>query len=208
MQINQPEVEIVVVDGEAFTTSLDIARRFERSHKNVLQAIQNLEFPPELAEKAWLNFQPATYQHPVNKQTFPVYRITRDGFALLAMGFTGKKALEWKLKYIAAFNAMEAKLRAEAEAQAQIGQSSGMSSEMVMTMARQMVRLEETMQAHDEYAEAQGEFLHGLLLVATMLKTSVDQLHTVINEMADARATHLLGQGQRPAGLLTPGTAH
>lgn len=100
------------------------------------------------------------------------------------------------------FNAMEAKLREEAKPQPE------MSSEMVFTLARQMVGLEEAMRTQDEYAEAQSEFLHRLQLITVMLKTSVDQLHEVINEMADTRATHLIGQGQRPAGLLTPGTAH
>ena len=42
-----------------------------------------------------------------NWQEYPEYLMNRDGFSLLAMGFTGKKALEWKVKYIQAFNAME-----------------------------------------------------------------------------------------------------
>lgn len=51
------------------------------------------------------------YVHPQNKQTYQEYLMNRDGFALLVMGFTGKKALEWKLKYIEAFNQMEEKLK-------------------------------------------------------------------------------------------------
>ena len=51
------------------------------------------------------------YVHPQNKQTYQEYLMNRDGFALLVMGFTGKKALEWKLKYIEAFNAMEKQLK-------------------------------------------------------------------------------------------------
>ena len=42
-----------------------------------------------------------------NGQEYPAYIMNRDGFSLLVMGFTGKKALEWKVKYIQAFNAME-----------------------------------------------------------------------------------------------------
>src|SRR5699024_2698036 len=48
-----------------------------------------------------------TYIHPQNKQEYREFLMNRDGFTLLAMGFTGKKALEWKLKYIEAFNKME-----------------------------------------------------------------------------------------------------
>lgn len=50
------------------------------------------------------------YQHPQNKQWYKCYDITRDGFSLLVMGFTGQKALEWKIKYIEAFNSMERQL--------------------------------------------------------------------------------------------------
>ena len=41
----------------------------------------------------------------------PMYEMTRDGFTILAMGFTGKQAMEWKLKFLAAFNAMEQRIR-------------------------------------------------------------------------------------------------
>lgn len=54
-------------------------------------------------------FIPSEYQAGTGK-SYKEYLLTRDGFSLLVMGFTGAKALEWKLKYIAAFNAMEKKL--------------------------------------------------------------------------------------------------
>lgn len=56
-------------------------------------------------------FIEAEYQHPQNKQFYKEYLLTRDGFSLLVMGFTGSKALEWKLKYIEAFNKMEQALK-------------------------------------------------------------------------------------------------
>lgn len=52
-------------------------------------------------------FIKSSYVHSQNKQTYPMYLMNRDGFSLLVMGFTGKKALEWKLQYIKAFNQME-----------------------------------------------------------------------------------------------------
>lgn len=52
-----------------------------------------------------------TYKVEGNNKTYPEYLMNRDGFSLLVMGFTGKKALEWKIKYIQAFNAMEEELR-------------------------------------------------------------------------------------------------
>jgi Rha family phage regulatory protein len=94
-------------DGQAITTSLMVASVFGMKHKNVLQAIRQLDIP---ADFAGLNFQPGTYQDK-NKQNRPMAIMTRDGFTLLAMGFTGAKAMQFKVQYIQAFNAMETELK-------------------------------------------------------------------------------------------------
>lgn len=57
-------------------------------------------------------FYKTAYIHEQNKQEYPMYLMNRDGFTLLVMGFTGQNALEWKIKYIQAFNAMEKELQA------------------------------------------------------------------------------------------------
>lgn len=97
-------------DGRMFTTSLIVAEVFEKEHKNVLQSIENLECSDTFRE---LNFQPYEYFRDlgVGKRGYPAYRLTRDGFSFLAMGFTGKKAAAWKEKFLEAFNAMETALR-------------------------------------------------------------------------------------------------
>ena len=74
-------------------------------HKHVLDSIDSLV--EGVAEKSADLFIPSAYQHKQNKQVYREYLLTRDGFTLLAMGFSGKKALDWKLKYIEAFNKME-----------------------------------------------------------------------------------------------------
>lgn len=89
------------------TTSLDIAENFNRQHKTILAAINNLEVSSDFIEQ---NFLPYSYIAK-NGKSNPAYEITFDGFTLLAMGFTGKKAMEFKVKYIKAFRAMEAKLK-------------------------------------------------------------------------------------------------
>lgn len=103
---------IVEIDGgKMFTTSLIVAEAFEKEHKDVLKAISNLECSKEFHER---NFAPMVYEAEIGsgaKREFPAYRLTRDGFAFLAMGFTGKKAAAWKEKFLAAFNAMEKALR-------------------------------------------------------------------------------------------------
>lgn len=86
------------------TTSLDIAENFNRQHKTILAAINNLEVSSDFIEQ---NFLPYSYIAK-NGKSNPAYEITFDGFTLLAMGFTGKKAMEFKVKYIKAFRAMEA----------------------------------------------------------------------------------------------------
>lgn len=85
----------------AVTTSLKVAEKFEKDHKHVLESIRNL-----VAEKSAAKFfRETTYKNRGKK--YPMYEMDRDGFSLLAMGFTGEKALRWKIDYIQAFNAME-----------------------------------------------------------------------------------------------------
>lgn len=85
------------------TTSLAVSHHFAKKHKNVIQAIENLDCSKEFNE---LNFKPVTYQGG-NGEKRPAYEITRDGFMFLCMGFTGAAAAQWKEKYIAAFNALD-----------------------------------------------------------------------------------------------------
>lgn len=102
-----PSVQLV--NGKATTTSKQIAEVFVKEHRNVLRDIETL--CAELPQDALLNFEQGYYTLPATgDQQHRQYTMTRDGFTLLAMGFTGKKALQFKLAYIAAFNAMEAAL--------------------------------------------------------------------------------------------------
>ena len=109
-------------NGEPVASSRQIAESFGKEHKNVMQAVANLVAENSAAKSM---FYETTFEN--RGKQYPMYLMNRDGFTLLAMGFTGKAALEWKLKYIAAFNAMEKQLaerpqlsRAELMAQALI----------------------------------------------------------------------------------------
>lgn len=97
-------------NGHVFANSRDVASFFEKEHRNVLASIDSLiEQEPRLA---LLNFQQGYYLlENTGKQQHRCFDMSRDGFTLLAMGFTGNKALKWKMRYIEAFNAMEAELR-------------------------------------------------------------------------------------------------
>lgn len=96
---------VIMHDKQAVTSSLQVAETFGKEHKNVIQSIENL-----VAEKSAAKFFAAGTYENRGKQ-YPMYYMTRDGFSLLAMGFTGKKAMSFKLQYIEAFNAMESTLK-------------------------------------------------------------------------------------------------
>ena len=113
--IVQPIENIVEVDERGmFTTSLIVARAFEKEHFNVLRDIEKLECSETFNA---LNFEAVEYKDAKGEMR-PAYRLTRDGFAFLAMGFTGKKAAAWKEKFLEAFNAMERALTGGREAPA------------------------------------------------------------------------------------------
>lgn len=102
---------LTVIDGKPTTTSLDIARHFGKRHDDVLRLIRNLlEQLPEGYARNFAAIKIDTDLGMGRTRQDPAYRITRDGFTLLAMGFTGKKALQFKLAYIDAFNRLEAEL--------------------------------------------------------------------------------------------------
>ncbi len=92
-------------NGEPVASSRQIAENFGKEHKNVMQAVANLVAENSAAKSM---FYETTFEN--RGKQYPMYLMNRDGFSLLVMGFTGKAALEWKLKYIEAFNQMEKKL--------------------------------------------------------------------------------------------------
>lgn len=96
---------VIMHNKQAVTSSNRVAEVFGKDHKHVLETISNLA-----AEKSAAKFfSEATYDN--RGKQYPMYYMNRDGFTLLAMGFTGKKALQFKIKYIQAFNSMEATLK-------------------------------------------------------------------------------------------------
>lgn len=92
----------------ARVNSLFVAQAFEKEHRTVLRAISNaLDGESGLSEEFRRhNFVQSSYRNEQNKRQ-PCYEMTRDGFTLLAMGFTGKKAMRFKEEYIKRFNQME-----------------------------------------------------------------------------------------------------
>ena len=98
---------VSVVDNVVTALSTDVARYFEKPHNDVLKTIRSLINKIGGLGK---NYQSSEYLNEQNKKQ-PCYRMDRKGFVLLAMGFTGEKALQFKIAYIDAFDEMEAKLQ-------------------------------------------------------------------------------------------------
>lgn len=93
--------------GQISTTSKQVAEHFGKRHSDVMRAIKTLECSAEFSLR---NFAQSEFVDERGKRR-SAYRMTRDGFVFLAMGFTGPEAAQWKEAYIEAFNTMEAELR-------------------------------------------------------------------------------------------------
>lgn len=95
---------IQITNGKPTTTSLQVAEFFKKDHSKILRDIRSI-----LDQETKANFGLSNYKDKSGKENL-MYIIDKDGFTLLAMGFTGKKAFEFKKSYIKAFNAMEKEL--------------------------------------------------------------------------------------------------
>ncbi|HGJ5882797.1 Rha family transcriptional regulator [Arsenophonus sp.] len=104
--------EVVIHNGKVVTTSVAIANYFQKTHDNVLKKIRSVITDCDK------NYHLVNFNEVVRDviggdgavRKMPMFELTRDGFVLIAMGFTGKKALQWKVNYINAFNRMESEL--------------------------------------------------------------------------------------------------
>jgi len=102
------EILVYEKNKQLWTTSLEVAARFGKKHKNVIRRIeQTVNDCPEGFSR--LNFEPRTYFDERGKEQ-PMYLLSRGGFSLIAMGFTGPEAIKWKVKFIAAFDLMERRI--------------------------------------------------------------------------------------------------
>ncbi len=128
---------VIIQNRQAVTTSLQVAESFEKRHDHVLRDIETiLGGLPNSGEAPM--FYESAYEHPQNKQQYRMFYMNRDGFTLLAMGFTGSKALDFKLKYIQAFNEMERQL------------TQPTTAELIAMMAQQGVEQERRLNAVEE----------------------------------------------------------
>lgn len=134
-------VEITKIGREErpCVTSLDVAETFGKRHNNVLKDVRTLDCSDEFR---LLNFEQSTY---VNAQGHnqPMVIMTRDGFTLLVMSYTGALAMKFKEAYIKQFNAMETVLRGKL-----IEREKGIAVRQALTKALQQSTEDERMHGH------------------------------------------------------------
>lgn len=135
-------VEIKTVNKEEVTvvTSLDVAETFSKRHGDVLRDIENLNCSTDFRER---NFAFSKYSVENNNKTYPMYYMTRDGFSILVMGYTGEKAMQFKEAYIKQFNAMEKALIGKIKER-----EKGIAVRQALTKAIQQTNENERMHGH------------------------------------------------------------
>ncbi len=188
-----PEIYIKEKKGVLVTTSIDVAENFEKRHDHVLDAIRKIEAgSPEFSAP---NFRGSFYVGN-NGRKSPMFYITRSGFSILAMGFTGKKALEWKIKYEKTFSLMETTLLNQKNLSWQQDRQSGKFARRAET---------DTVKDFVEYALAQGSTqaprYYGLITTATYkaLFLIQDKFPGSFRDMLDGAQLLFLGTAEHLA---------
>lgn len=102
---------VTLEEGRPSTTSMIVAEVFGKRHDDVLKRIRNLDCSQDFYARNFAEIEIDLEFQPGRTRKSPAYRMARDGFVFLCMGFTGKEAARWKVAYIEAFNRMEAELQ-------------------------------------------------------------------------------------------------
>lgn len=149
---------VIMHDQQAVTTSLKVAESFSKAHRNVLASIKKLTAENSAVKNM---FAESTY---VNKrgQEQPMYYMNRDGFTLLAMSFTGDKALQFKLKYIEAFNKMEQIIKEQALPQTP-EEKLALTMQVTGRLDKRVTKVENTLHDMQEKAEVDESQRYQLL---------------------------------------------
>ena len=189
---------VKIENQQIVTDSRQIAENFGKEHKHVLEAIRNILVAENSATKFFMESE-----HEYRGQKFPMYLMNRDGFTLLAMGFTGKQALEWKLKYIKAFNEMEAELKAKQEPKSQIDILVE-SAKALQRQERELARLKLTQEEQAEslrIVNSRMDTLNGVCTEGTKRQKLVAmvQKYAISNGLAFNRGWHDFRQAYNTA---------
>jgi anti-repressor protein len=154
-------------DGKPITTSFIVAESFGKRHDHVLRDIDRIINSEAYRKRSLPNFGQTPYIHPQNGQTYRMFEMDRQGFEILAMGFTGEKALEWKLKYSDAFAMMESTLTQTVNLPKSKAEALFLAAEQARIIEEQEAKLAEQepkVLLYDQLADS-----HGLISVSDVL---------------------------------------
>ena len=184
------DIVLSTQNGEPVASSREIAKRFGKEHKHVLAAIRQILVAENSATKF---FHETTFEY--RGQKFPEYLMNRDGFSLLAMGFTGKEAVQWKLKYIEAFNAMEQQLAGQHKCRQTLQDARIRAALQSVSEAQKSLAL--ARENHDNFVELRNATKNLLADVRTQHARNCDnerrsaQIERDWQAKLDARLSHL-----------------
>ncbi|EJR05096.1 rha family phage regulatory protein [Bacillus cereus MSX-A1] len=161
-EIEMTNTELVFVNNnnEVVTDSLKVAEIFGKRHDNVVADIEKL-MGYSSEEFSLLNFQDSKYINERGRE-YNKYNLTKDGFALLAMGFTGKKAVEFKMKYIEEFNRMEIHIKEQQKPKSALDQIQQLLLEGTMELKQQVDELETF--TKEGFGDIQKEFINKMTI--------------------------------------------
>ena len=183
-------------NDQALTNSLLVAKSFGKEHKHVLDSIRKLiEGCAEISADPM--FEETTYVNEQNGQTYPMYLMNRDGFTLLVMDFKGKRAMQFKLEYIKAFNSMEEHIKASQKPKSQL-EILQMSINQLVEQEHRLSSVErDVAETKKEIAEMKQERIENgkLLLEAEVSENKVpeismrNKIRRLVNQYAAATNT-------------------
>lgn len=183
-------------NDQALTNSLLVAKSFGKEHKHVLDSIRKLiDGCAEISADPM--FEETTYVNEQNGQTYPMYLMNRDGFTLLVMDFKGKRAMQFKLEYIKAFNSMEEQIKASQKPKSQL-EILQMSINQLVEQEHRLSSVErDVAETKKEIAEMKQERIENgkLLLEAEVSENKVpeismrNKIRRLVNQYAAATNT-------------------
>lgn len=183
-------------NDQALTNSLLVAKSFGKEHKHVLDSIRKLiDGCAEISADPM--FKETTYVNEQNGQTYPMYLMNRDGFTLLVMDFKGKRAMQFKLEYIKAFNSMEELIKASQKPKSQL-EILQMSINQLVEQEHRLSSVErDVAETKKEIAEMKQERIENgkLLLEAEVSENKVpeismrNKIRRLVNQYAAATNT-------------------
>lgn len=183
---------VSIQNNQVVVTSTQIAEHFGKRHDSVIRHIEDVLGGVLEKENTQRMFYKTTYIHEQNKQEYPMYVMNRDGFSLLIMGFTGQKALQWKLKYIEAFNKMEALLK-EQQAPYKIPQTYSEALRLAADLQEQIEHDKPKVQFVDKFVTSDN-----LLCLRDVLKNLGVRERSTIAFLIDKKVLYRGKGGLRP----------